>query len=179
MRTTFASINLTYFKSVADTTENIFHGNLAIFEVQLHRVRALDAHLLLRRTVTDAAELSLDDERRHLILRLTGLVVHGWHLREYREDLSDATVRNPDFRAVQHVVLAVRGQLRFGFDRRCIAAGFNTEVGRLSTTLSVRLLPEGSVSANAAMCSPVANFSRYLCFCASEPNNRMPLKPID
>jgi hypothetical protein len=38
---------------------------------------------------------------------------------------------------------------------------------------------EGSVSANAAIISPVARRGKYFSFCSLLPKSKMPLKPID
>ena len=162
----YSPVFVAYFESIANATDDILHGYFAVFEVDLSRVRRLDAHLLLRWSVREATELSLDDERRHLVLRLSRLIVHGRCLSEHGEHLSNATVGNPDLRTVDDVVFAVCGKLGFRFDRGSIAPSCKGE--RTNTRSGVRLrqrfLPDGSVKQKAAICSPEASLGKYFCF---------------
>ena len=86
--------------------QDVLHGHLGVVEVHLRSIRALDAHLLLRRTVGHAAKRSLHNEGGNLVLLLARvvLVVH-LSLGKHRENLSKASVRNPELSSIQNEVL--------------------------------------------------------------------------
>ena len=125
-----------HLETVAFSSEHVLHGDGDVFEVDLGRVGALDSHLLLGRSVCDAAEFALDNKGGDLVsLRAGGGILYGG-LGEHGEDLGDSSVGDPDLGAVHDVVLSVRGKFGPGLDGSSIGARSGlreSESGKLLT----------------------------------------------
>ena len=67
-------------EALAHTDQYVLVWHAHVLEVDLGRVRALDAHLLLGRSVLHPAELPLHYERRHFVLRFARHLVFHWRL---------------------------------------------------------------------------------------------------
>src|SRR5205085_8889119 len=89
-------------------------------EVHGGRVRGADAHLVLVRTVGDAAKVARDDERRDLPLLLRRI---RSGLGEYRVEVGDAAVGDPELLAIEDVEVAVAAGAGLDRERVRAAAG--------------------------------------------------------
>lgn len=81
-----------YLETFTLFANNVLRWNLDVLEKDFRRIAALNAHLLLRWSAGDTAEISLDDESRDLVLRFARLGIVDGRLCENGQDIGDTTV---------------------------------------------------------------------------------------
>merc|ERR1719220_2206183 len=115
----------------ARLAQDILHWDGGVLKIDLSSVGALDAHLLLRRSIGDSSKAALNNEGRDLLCLGSSCWVNNWRLGKDGEDLSNSSIGDPDLASIKNPVSSSLIQNCPGLDAACIraTAGFSQSKG--------------------------------------------------
>jgi hypothetical protein len=99
--------------ALADLSEHVLHRDLRVLEDERRGRAAADAELVLLAPLGEAGRAALDDQGRELV---------AVDLEEDDIHVGEAAVRDPHLSAVDHVMLAVRGEAGHGLRPQRVGA---------------------------------------------------------
>merc|ERR1711892_1156787 len=92
------------FEPVSRGTEHILNRDGGVLEVHFRSVGTFNTHLLLWGTVSHSSKSSFDDEGRDLLCNSSCLLIGNWSCAKNGEDLSNASVGDPDLASIKNPV---------------------------------------------------------------------------